>query len=196
MNWKKVLLVIAGLGLAFVLMVSIGLGLLAAAGVATAVAVADAIDEAGGLTITDGDGETFSLDVGEGGGITFSDGEGEALSIDVSEAGGISFSERDGDSVLVEVNPLRITVAEGEDGSTRVIVPDFDGRIGPLFDGPDGWLTVQVPDRIHYRNDFGFAPLGFFIRTMTVLAGLGLLTLGGYLLLRNRKQEPKEPKGA
>ena len=196
MNWKKVLLVIAGLGLAFVLMVSIGLGLVAAAGVATVAAVADAIDEAGGLTITDGDGETFSLDVGEGGGITFSDGEGEALSIDVSEAGGISFSERDGDSVLVEVDVPRITVTEGESGSTRVIVPGFDGRIGPLFEGPDGRVTVHVPDHISYRNDFFLAPLGFFFRTVTVLAGLGLLTLGGYMLLRNRKQEPKEPKSA
>ena len=125
MNWKKLLLALVGLGLALVLIASIVLGLLAAAGVATVAAVADAIDEAGGITVTDAKGESFSLEVGESGGITFSDGDGEAFSIDVSEAGGIRFSDRDGDTATIEMDVPRITVTEGESGSARVIVPDL-----------------------------------------------------------------------
>ena len=196
MNWKKLLLALVGLGLALVLIASIVLGLLAAAGVATVAAVADAIDEAGGITVTDAKGESFSLEVGESGGITFSDGDGEAFSIDVSEAGGIRFSDRDGDTATIEMDVPKITVTEGESGSARVIVPDFDGRFLPRFEGRDGRVTVHVPDNVHYRNEFFLAPISFFFRMVTVLAGVGLLALGGYILLKNRQQAPKEPKSA
>lgn len=192
MNWKKLFLTIAGLGLAFILFVSIALGLLAAAGAATVAAVARAVDEAGGLTITDGRGETFSLDVSETGGIRFSDSEGEAFAIDVNEGRGITFRERDGDTATIEVRVPRVTVTEG--GRSRVIVPDVDEWDLPRIEGRDGRLTVHVPRHDTYWPDMVRNPLSFLFRATTVLFGLGFLVVGGYLLLKNRQQAPKEPK--
>jgi hypothetical protein len=176
MNWKKALLVVVILGIAFVMLVAATIGVAVTAVAATVVdsgivePIIEAVDE-----VTAG-ADRLHIELDESS-ITFTNpdnGRSRVIIPGVRVQG-----ER------LELNGPKITIIDPENGETRVIVPDLPRVPRIVVDGNDH----QV-----YWSHNPLAPIGFFFRGMGTLFAVALIATGAYLLLKNRKEASAKEK--
>lgn len=167
MFWK----IMGGIA-AFVMVMVIAVTMLAVAGVAVAGTAVSAIVESvdiGTVQVTDANGNTEIVDV-------------DSL---LSESGRLEVLGNNGERVTIDVNVPQITVQEGGEHGSRVVI---GGESGFEIDSDVPQVRIDGRSFDSYAGPSIGRIIGGFFRGMINLALLVVITIGVWMVVRNNRR--------
>ncbi len=175
MFWK----VLGGIAL-FMMVVVLGVMVVAGVGLTAAgVAVGSIIDnlDISTVQVTDAEGNTESYNIRDL----------------VEESGRIEVTGDNGDKVTIDLEMPRITVEEGGENASRVVI---GGEDGSRFEFDANVPSVHINGRevTNIDGHLFVHPVVSFFSGLFKLVAWTIILLGVWLLLRNRQPSAKEPQ--